>query len=304
GGLPAAARGDPERLRQVLINLVGNAVKFTDAGRVAVRAEAESRKAGLILRVEVEDSGVGVPDEDMQRIFEPFIQADPTMTRRFGGTGLGLAISKQIVELMGGTIGARRLPEGGSLFWLQVPLKQPSEGNVIAKPDSTPGRTPKGARILVVEDNAVNQKVVLAQLRSLGAEADCAANGREAVQAMSRRVYDLVLMDCQMPVLDGYSATREIRGTESASRTPIVAMTAHAMEGDREKCLAAGMDDYIAKPVHIEDLSAALSKWVRRKVVVAEGKARSPGENGAPAAKRAKPAARPPAKRRGGKLKA
>jgi PAS domain S-box-containing protein len=297
GGLPAASRGDPERLRQVLINLIGNAVKFTEAGRVAVRSDAELREAGLILRVEVEDSGVGVPDEDMQRIFEPFTQADPTMTRRFGGTGLGLAISKQIVELMGGTIGARRRPEGGSLFWLQVPLKRPSEENVVAKPDSAPSRIPKGVRILVVEDNAVNQKVVLAQLRSLGAEADCAANGREAVQAMSRRAYDLVLMDCQMPVLDGYSATREIRLSENASRTPIVAMTAHAMEGDREKCLAAGMDDYIAKPVHIEDLSAALAKWAGRGFD-AEKKARASRGNGGPAAERPKAASRPPAKRK------
>jgi PAS domain S-box-containing protein len=261
-------RGDAGRLRQVLVNLLGNAVKFTEKGGVTVLADVlEETGRQALVRVRVADTGIGIPPENQPVLFQPFMQADPSTTRRFGGTGLGLAISRQIIELMSGSIGVESRDGGGSTFWFQVLLAKASDTSTAPPlpPEIVPAASWIGKlSILVAEDNLVNQKVTLAQLRTLGVEAHPVGTGRQAVEALKEKDYDLIFMDCQMPDMDGYSATREIRRRETGSRrTVIVAMTAHALEGDRDKCLAAGMDDYISKPVHLEELAAVLSKWLQ-----------------------------------------
>ena len=404
-GVPPALRGDPGRLRQLVVNLVGNAVKFTERGEVAVHVSLERETpADAVLRVEVRDTGIGVPAGVQAHLFEAFTQADGSTTRKFGGTGLGLAIAKRLVELMGGEIGVRSVDGQGSTFWftarfekgtatvptpgpvpsltgrrvlvvddnatnrdilhyqlaswgvsdlgvscgaealvalhaaadlkgqydlvildcqmpvmdgvmlaraikaepalagiplvmmtslglhdddelraaglamrLTKPVKQAQLHDALAHLLASPGEAgvlPGGAakagpherrraRILVAEDNIINQKVVLLQLRRLGYSADAVANGAEAVKALTLIAYDIVLMDCQMPHLDGYEASRLIRHGESGGRrrVPIIAMTAHALTGDREKCLEAGMDDYLSKPVKPADLDALLARW-------------------------------------------
>ncbi|MFN2598295.1 MAG: response regulator, partial [Pyrinomonadaceae bacterium] len=408
--VPTLLRGDPGRLRQVLTNLAGNAIKFTERGEVVVRAERESEADdGVLVRFSVSDTGIGIGEAERRNLFQPFTQADGSTTRKYGGTGLGLAISKQLVELMGGRIGVESEPGKGSTFWftarfekqrrwpapaagpaargleglralvvddkatnrkilahqlgswgvaceeaesgarglemlreasargaafdlalldlmmpgmdgfdlaravksdaeiaavplvmltafgrrgdgarageagvaayLTKPVRQSqlfdSLCEVMGRTGATPARAPRptpavkewaehapsNKLILIAEDNAVNQKVAARQLRKLGYRSDAVANGREAVEALGRIAYDLVLMDCQMPDMDGYEATAEIRRRESgARRTPVVAMTANALEGDRERCLAAGMDDYVSKPVRPEDLARALDR--------------------------------------------
>ncbi len=405
--VPTALRGDSGRLRQILVNLVGNAVKFTDRGEVMVRVSLDAETATeAVVRVEIRDTGIGVPVPVQSRLFEAFTQADGSTTRRFGGTGLGLAISKRLVELMGGEIGVRSIDGQGATFWftarfekqtgavqtlpapeaslagrralvvddndtnrsvlhyqlaswgmhdvsvsngvealavlrsaaaqgtpfdlaildyqmphmngvtlartikadeaiaalplimmtslglrdddevcaaglmirLTKPVKQAHLHEIVARVLAT--ATPAGgvapevaapaiaveqrrARVLVAEDNRINQRVVLLQLRQLGYTADAVANGAEVIEALERIAYDLVLMDCQMPELDGYDAARLIREREASGRThlPIIAMTAHALMGDREKCLEAGMDDYVGKPVKVAELDAVLARW-------------------------------------------
>jgi signal transduction histidine kinase/ActR/RegA family two-component response regulator len=262
------AHGDPGRLRQVLLNLIGNAVKFTHRGAVFVRMTRDEAETGGTadgrwgIRVEVEDSGIGVPADAVDRLFQPFSQADASTTRRYGGTGLGLAISRQIVELMGGRIGFRPRDGGGSVFWFTVllaPAVDTAEGGRAAGPgrSATEGLPP--LHVLVVEDNPANQRLIRAQLQRLGCLGECVDNGVFALEALQRASYDVILMDCQMPELDGYETARRIRGGPSAA-VPIIAMTAHAMQGDREKCLAAGMDDYLSKPVHLPELILALRR--------------------------------------------
>ncbi len=403
--VPTALRGDAGRLRQVVVNLVGNAVKFTERGEVLVRVSLEKETpADVLLRVEVRDSGIGVPESAQGTLFEAFTQADGSTTRKFGGTGLGLAISRRLVELMGGEIGVRSLDGQGSTFWftarfekptgaaqtrpapagglaghrvlvvddnetnryilhcqlgswgiddvaassgadalvalraaaahgspfhlaildcqmpgmdgimlaraikaddaiagvplimmtslgrddeaelraaglvmrLTKPVKQAHLRTLLARVLGAPiqpvpraaaaraGAPRRLARVLVAEDNMVNQKVLLLQLRQLGYAADGVANGAEALEALTRIPYGLVLMDCQMPEVDGYEATRLIRQQEEASgagHVAIIAMTAHALAGDRDKCVQAGMDDYISKPVKVADLDTVLSRW-------------------------------------------
>ena len=405
--LPTSVRGDPGRLRQVLVNLVGNAVKFTERGEVVVRARLEGDHGDdVTVRFEVVDTGIGIDQASGRDLFASFTQADASTTRRYGGTGLGLTLSKRLVELMGGDIGVESELGAGSTFWFSVPLakqpgassprtspsaaprlvglralvvddnatnrlilgqqlstwgmradsaESPGEGIELARraaadgepyavalvdmsmpemgglelahqlsADPTLGHLPvillssvgtlsategarngvrrslvkpvrqsellaalldvltpgpqssvsahgdrsgaeraeeRGIRVLVVEDNAINRTVAVGTLAKLGFQADVAANGREAVEAVSRRPYSAVFMDCQMPEMDGYQATQEIRRREDGGHVPIIAMTASAMEGDRERCIAAGMDDYIAKPVRFEELDAALTRW-------------------------------------------
>ncbi|MGH9264476.1 MAG: ATP-binding protein [Acidimicrobiales bacterium] len=262
--LPVRLRGDPGRLRQVVLNLAANAVKFTERGSVALRASAvPGPDGGVTARVEVEDTGIGIAEVDRQRIFEPFRQADASTTRRFGGTGLGLAICSRLAAAMGGELGVDSEVGRGSTFWCSVPLG-PAAETVAAAPMPVPpvASSGSGGRILVVEDNAVNQLVAVAMLRKLGYPADVAGNGLEALDALGRTQYAAVLMDCQMPEMDGYEATAAIRRrTDAAAHTPVIAMTAGVMEGDRERCLAAGMDDYVAKPVTSEGLEAVLAHW-------------------------------------------
>jgi len=269
GEVPSTMLGDETRLRQVLTNLMSNAVKFTPSGKVAVEVSADS-SAGqeAVLRVEVTDTGMGIGASRIEALFDPFHQADVSTTRSFGGTGLGLAISKELVELMGGRIGAVSEPGRGSTFWFTARLHT-SPGSTAEVPipaDVPPSRKPDLPLVLVVEDNEVNQIVAQAMLAELGYESEVAVNGFEALESLERGSFVAILMDCQMPVLDGYEATAEIRRREGDTRhTPIIATTAHAREGDRERCLAAGMDDYVAKPVRRVPLGEALNKLRSRE---------------------------------------
>jgi len=261
GELPDWCLGDPGRLRQVVINLVGNAVKFTDQGRVEVRAESASDDH---VRITVRDTGVGIPETVHERLFTPFSQADSSTSRRFGGSGLGLAISKRILELMGGEIGLASQPGEGSAFWFTVALQR-TQAPAAATLEESSASLQWSNRILVAEDNPVNQLVVLEQLKSLGFAATAVSNGVEAMAVLetAETPFDLVLMDCQMPELDGYETTRRMRARNGERwQIPVVALTAHAMQGDREKCLAAGMNDYIAKPFRVDSLRRVLHRWL------------------------------------------
>jgi PAS domain S-box-containing protein len=264
---PPYVRGDPGRLRQVLTNLVGNAVKFSDHGEVAVRVEATAlTPEATTLRFEVADSGIGISSDGQRQLFQAFEQVDSSASRRYGGTGLGLAISKQLVEMMSGEIGLESSLGVGSTFWFSVPLaavSAPQPPIVTRRPEPVERRRHTGARLLVAEDNPVNQLVAIRMLEKLGYRADVAANGSEAVEALMRIDYAAVLMDCQMPEMDGYEATREIRRRQSPlRRTPVIAMTAAAAEEDRDRCFQADMDDYISKPVRTEELGVVLARWV------------------------------------------
>ena len=269
---PRRVRGDAARVRQVLLNMVGNAVKFTSHGSVAVRARRREGGGDHVL-LEVIDSGIGVDPERLEQMFQPFVQADVSTTREYGGNGLGLAIAKELVELMGGTIGASSELGRGSTFWVELSLPE------VATTQTVPvmGRgervvrlserrsNPDAALVLVVEDSPVNRLVAMHVLERLGFRAHVVNDGREALQALSTQRYDAVLMDCQMPDIDGYEATRELRRREDGGQhTPVIAMTAHAMTGDRERCLDAGMDDYIAKPVRSQTLGEVLGRWIDR----------------------------------------
>ena len=270
-GTPRHLRGDARRLRQILLNLVANAVKFTTAGGVTVLATAAASPGGeqTLVRIAVSDTGIGIDPAILTKIFEPFTQADASTTRNYGGTGLGLAIVRELVELMGGTIGCLSEPGMGSTFHFSIPLTSP------AAPERAGGVSPEPAsareveswanapRLLVVEDSPVNQVVAVRTLERLGCECDVANDGHEALEALATHTYDAVMMDCQMPGMDGYEATAQLRRREAGGRrTPVIAMTAHAMKGDAERCLAAGMDDYIAKPMRRELLLEALRRWI------------------------------------------
>jgi len=265
--------GDGARIRQVVTNLVGNAIKFTSGGRIVVsvdsaRQDTESPR----LRIRVRDTGVGIPPEKIGFIFEKFSQVDGSTTRRYGGTGLGLAISKQIVNLMGGSIGVESRLGEGSTFWFELPLQPDTQPHVAAPPaadifdlkQTVAGQFAAcNSRVLIVEDNIVNQKVACRLLERFGLRTDVAANGQEAVEMAALAPYGLILMDCQMPEMDGYEATREIRRREGSTRqVAVIAMTAEAVAGSRERCLEAGMDDYISKPVRMDELYRALSRWL------------------------------------------
>jgi PAS domain S-box-containing protein len=261
GGVPGWVWGDPARLRQVLMNLIGNALKFTAAGTVDVEV---GRLPDGRLRFVVRDTGIGIPVESQDRIFGLFCQADSSTSRRFGGTGLGLAISKRIVEQMGGEIGFESRPGEGSTFWLILGLDTAALPDLsLPEAGAAAGTAGRRHRILVAEDNVINQLVVVEQLAALGYDVAAVHDGWEALRALESGDFGLVLMDCQMPGLDGYEATRRIReGPEKSRRIPIVALTAHAMPEDLERCLAAGMNDTITKPFVEEALRKKLERWL------------------------------------------
>ncbi len=268
--LPEYVVGDPGRLRQILMNLLGNALKFTRNGDVALTIfPEETDTTGVAhLRFEVSDSGIGISREKQQKIFAAFSQADGSTTRKFGGTGLGLAICRQLVQLMGGTIGVTSEEGQGSVFRFTIRLAVGrAEAAVSSTENAASAEKLQGfsGTVLVVEDNVTNRIVARGMLENIGLKVDMAENGEQAVAASEKISYDLIFMDCQMPVMDGYQATGIIRQRENehgAARTPIIALTAHAMKGDREQCLAVGMDDYLAKPFTEQQLCAVLEKWL------------------------------------------
>ncbi len=266
--VPQIVRGDRLRLRQVISNLVANSIKFTPIGTITVRVATAS--CGRVC-FEVSDTGIGIAPEQQALLFEPFAQGDSSTTRRYGGTGLGLTICKQLVQLMGGEIAVESAPGQGSRFWFTVSLPSVAPapaGDPVEAAETPEPRRPGRGRVLVVEDNAVNRKVAVAFLDRLGYMSDVATDGVEALEAMATAHYDCVLMDCQMPRMDGYEAATRIRATEHDRHTPIVAMTASAMASDRERCLAAGMDDYLTKPLDRELLATTLQRWVRSEAPI------------------------------------
>ncbi|NCC25420.1 MAG: PAS domain S-box protein [Deltaproteobacteria bacterium] len=271
--LPSALHGDPGRLRQILINLVGNAIKFTEQGRIDIRvkvAENGPNSDHVRLLFSVRDTGIGIPEDKIPHLFDKFYQVDASSTRRFGGTGLGLAISKELAALMGGEISVSSLPGQGSEFRFTACFAGARKTECLApagltnslKNQKADERVNLAGRVLVAEDNAINQQVAVGILRKLGLTADVAADGLEVLAALETAPYDLVLMDVHMPEMDGLEATRRIRAGRFGPGLPIVAMTAAAMDQDRQKCLEAGMDDFVTKPVDPEQLARVLSRWL------------------------------------------
>jgi CheY-like chemotaxis protein len=265
-GVPAVALGDPVRINQVMTNLVSNAVKFTERGGIRIHVYSEPPDdAGLVLHVVVDDDGIGIPDVQHEAIFQPFRQADGSTTRRFGGTGLGLAISASLVSLMGGRIWVKSRLGEGSTFHFTVRMEPEVAAAVDAPMDSATAPSARPARcldILVAEDNVINQRVARGILERRGHRVTVVDDGHQAVMAVETHDYDVVLMDVQMPRMGGFDATAAIRRDETVSRrrVPIVAMTAHALKGDREKCLAAGMDEYLTKPLNAGELVAMVER--------------------------------------------
>ncbi|WP_321473040.1 two-component regulator propeller domain-containing protein [uncultured Paludibaculum sp.] len=260
--LPRTVIGDPVRLRQILLNLVGNAIKFTSTGWVKLMARLESAEGNeLVLSFTVQDTGIGVPPEKQSVIFEPFRQADNSTTRQFGGTGLGLAITAKLVAALKGRIWLESTPGEGSSFHFTLCVQRADEcAQPVVEEPPPPSQCLLPLAILLAEDNKINQRVAVSLLQKLGCQVDVVSNGQEAVSKVDEKAYDLVLMDVQMPTMDGLTAVAEIRARESGSgrRLPVIALTAHAMEGDAERCLAAGMDAYLPKPINPKKLAEVI----------------------------------------------
>ncbi|MBS0632279.1 MAG: response regulator [Verrucomicrobia bacterium] len=265
--LPASVLGDAGRLKQVLLNLTGNAIKFTASGRVTLSASVVTGDdTSVLVRFSVRDTGIGMDAATQDKLFQAFTQADSSMSRRFGGTGLGLAISQRLVQHMSGRITVTSTPGEGSEFGFELPFALTDAP--VAAATATPAAAARAlhGRLLVVEDDPVNQRVIQLLLERLGLESVVINNGADAVAAVSREPWDAVLMDCQMPGMDGFEATRQIRRKLPANQLPIIALTANAMASDRAACLAAGMNDFLSKPVHREELRACLEKWLPLRV--------------------------------------
>ncbi|MCY2996302.1 MAG: response regulator [Planctomycetota bacterium] len=272
-GTPRFVLGDPLRLRQVLVNLLGNAIKFTEAGQVMLSTQAERHESGqVVILATVSDTGIGIPPEKQEVVFRAFEQADNSTSRKYGGTGLGLAICRRLVELMGGQIWFESEPEHGSDFHFSVRFALPSPEQCSAAADAGRAAVPTAVqplrplRVLLAEDSFYNQRLAIGLLKKQGHAVIVAENGRQAVEQLEQGTFDLVLMDVQMPGMDGFEATRAIRAREAQSggHVPIIALTAHAMKGDRERCLEAGMDAYISKPVRARTLYKVLAEVLSR----------------------------------------
>ena len=273
--VPQNLWGDPYRVRQILMNLIGNAIKFTARGEVRVRCSME--QAGGLFRIDVHDTGIGIPPESISRLFRTFSQADDSTTRRFGGTGLGLVIVRQLAQLMGGDAGVSSVLNEGSSFWTTLRVEAaPTDATDISAPTNAPAAISSasaGLRVLLVDDSEINLMLAGEMLRPSGYIVTPAENGRLAVDLFAANTYDAVLMDCHMPVMDGFEATLEIRRLEAADagryprRIPVIAVTANALEGYRDQCIAAGMNDYLAKPFARKALLACLSRWTTPQTI-------------------------------------
>lgn len=295
--VPLALRGDRHRVSQVLMNLVGNALKFTERGSVTVRVSASGTNsaADSLLRVEVADTGIGIAEEAKRNLFTSFTQADSSTTRKYGGSGLGLAIAKQLLALMGGSIGFESKVNRGSTFWFTLPIVPADPADIPMEAVPVRARLPSLAHVqsdaqgaaewrlpcdvLLAEDNPVNREIALRMLQSIGCDVTESEDGEQALHHAAAKPFDLILMDCQMPNVDGYAATAAIRAQERGTgrHTPIIAVTANALAGDRERCLEAGMDDYLAKPFTREQLATVVARWrpVLTDEPVASGGARA-----------------------------
>jgi len=281
--IPEMVIGDPTRLRQIILNLLGNAFKFTDDGEISIQVRTiQESGSRCLVQFEVHDSGIGIDEKMQKKIFSSFTQADSVTTRKFGGTGLGLSISKRLAELMGGEIGLKSIPGAGSMFWFTAWLSKECDTEKAEDTPLNPStsqnsssdtaidirmRPAQDTHILVVDDNKINQMVAEGILSKLGFQTHTAENGRTAIEKLAENRYSMVLMDCQMPVMDGFEATKAIQEMASTNKNynlPIIAMTANAIQGDREKCLAAGMDDYISKPLTPQDLVDIVYKWLEK----------------------------------------
>ena len=261
--LPKVLIGDPTRIRQILANLVSNAIKFTDKGHVLVEVRVvSSGNDRAEIRFAVEDTGIGIEQHVKDKLFNEFTQADGSTTRKYGGTGLGLAIVRQLVVMMHGRFGVDSVPGQGSTFWFELPLAIGSEQIEEHQDQDVEFAGQLSGHVLLVEDNPINQMVARKMLEKIGIESTLAGDGQAALDILARENFDAVLMDCQMPVMDGFEAARRIREQAALRRLPVIAMTANVMEGDREKCIAAGMNDYIGKPVVEADLKKTLSRWL------------------------------------------
>lgn len=265
--IPPSVVGDPTRLRQVLLNLIGNGIKFTEKGGVSVRATVAQQAADRAsIYFSVTDTGIGIAPEEHRFLFQPFSQVDNSNTRRYGGTGLGLSITKRLVKMMGGEIGIESEKNKGSTFWFQIDFNlastMPTKSDEHRQPIAD--RIPGNKLVLVAEDNPLIQLAAAKQLNNLGVQVHTANNGRSALASIANFNYDLILMDCQMPEMDGLEATSTLRKMEAGSQLHriVIAMTAAAMPGDKEKCLAGGMDDYLSKPFSNEQLREKLVKWL------------------------------------------
>jgi CheY-like chemotaxis protein len=259
-------QGDPTRIRQILVNLIGNALKFTEQGRVTIEPQWQSLDHELLwFTCTVRDSGIGISNASLELMFNAFQQADSSISRRYGGTGLGLPIARTLAERMGGTLRAQSEEGRGSVFTLEIPLALHKQ----ALPELAPPRVAtgnghgEGRNVLLVEDNPVNQTVIEAMLRSLGFTVSVATDGAQAVHSAESLIFEAILMDCRLPIIDGYEATRQIRQLPGCLNVPIIALTANALQGDREACLSAGMNDYLAKPFKRTDLQQILQRWVQ-----------------------------------------
>ncbi len=275
-GLPDLVMGDPVRIRQILLNLIGNSVKFTERGGINLEVTPDAKREGWV-RFAVRDTGIGMSEATLKLLFQPYMQADASSSRRYGGTGLGLAICHRLTGMMRGALTVESKLGIGTAFTLGLPLdsvapqnKPPGKSRPQAQEHeaaSNPQAEIKGRKILLAEDNAINRMVAVKMLESLGASVEVAIDGRDAVNRWLTGHYDLILMDCQMPGMDGYDAARMIRSLEkeapARARVPVIALTAHAMEEDRQRCLESGMDEYLTKPVKAETLRQALRVWVK-----------------------------------------
>jgi len=258
-------KGDPTRIRQILVNLIGNALKFTEQGSVTIEPQWQALDHELLwFTCTVRDSGIGISPQSLELMFNAFQQADSSISRRYGGTGLGLPIARTLAERMGGTLRAQSEEGRGSVFTLEIPLALYQQSLPVLAPRVHSGHTHgEGRNVLLVEDNPVNQTVIQAMLRSLGFTVSIATDGAQAIRSAESLIFEAILMDCRLPLIDGYEATRQIRQLPGCADLPIIALTANALQGDREACLSAGMNDYLAKPFKRTDLQQILQRWVQ-----------------------------------------